>query len=358
MPTSRLFTTLLLALTPALGWAQPRAQQLKALLQKYHVPGMQLVYTKGNTSQHYALGLRQANSRLPVTARTTFEAASLGKTMLAYATLRLCDQGRFDLDRPLLHYAAYPRVAGQPAAQRVTARLVLTHATGLPNWSENPWGPTWSSSPLHFKHTPDSCWNYSGEGYVWLQHTLEQITGQSWETIARQEVFAPLGLDHSSFMWQPTFSADVSSGHDQAGQPTPIEHFSQPNAGFSLYTTAREYSQFLQALRTGRGLRKTTASLLRRVASPAQRCGRATTAADAHIDWGLGVGLVSTDQGLAQWQWGDNTNFKGFFMSLPGKGESLVVLTNSAHGDELTTELLALFFGRGRYWVSDWLAAQ
>lgn len=358
MTTIRLLATVFLALTPTLSWAQPHAQQLIALMQKHHVPGMQLIYTKGTTKQQYALGLRQAGSRLPVTPTTTFEAASLGKTMLAYATLRLCDQGRFDLDRPLLRYAPYPRVAGQPAAQHITARLVLTHATGLPNWAENPWGPTWSSSPLAFTYTPDSCWNYSGEGYVWLQHTLEQITGQSWEELARQEVFAPLGLPHSSFMWQPTFSPDVSAGHDQAGQPIPIEQFSQPNAGFSLYTTAREYSLFLQALSTGRGLKQPTASLLLRASNPAHRCGRLTTRADAHIDWGMGVGLVATDQGLAQWQWGDNTNFKGFFMSLPGRQKSLVVLTNSAHGDELMNELLVLFFGRGHYWVADWLAAK
>lgn len=357
MVTIRLLITLSLTLTTTLIRAQPHADQLLALMHKYHVPGMQLVYTKGTTSQTYALGLRQAGTTLPVTATTTFEAASLGKTMLAYVALRLCDQGRFELDRPLLDYAPYPRVGSQPAARRITARLVLTHSTGLPNWAENPWGATWASSPLRFSYTPDSCWNYSGEGYVWLQHTLEQITGQSWEALARQQVFRPLGLPASSFVWQPTFGNDVSAGHDPAGQPTPIEQFKQPNAGFSLYTTAQQYSRFLQALSTGQGLKPATASLLMRAINPAQRCGRVATAADAHIDWGIGVGLVATDQGMAQWQWGDNTNFKGFFMSLPGKQESLVVLTNSAHGDELTDELLSLFFGAGHYWVVDWLSA-
>ncbi|RYY12768.1 MAG: serine hydrolase, partial [Cytophagaceae bacterium] len=49
------------------------------------------------------------------------------------------------------------------------------------------------------------------------------------------------------------------------------------------------------------------------------------------------MGLATTSQGLAQWQWGDNTDFKGFFMTLPSKQESLVFLTNSANGDKLTT---------------------
>ncbi|PRY44070.1 CubicO group peptidase (beta-lactamase class C family) [Spirosoma oryzae] len=358
MTIFRLRITVLLAMIPTLTWAQPNASQLQALMRRHHVPGMQLVYTKGTTSQSYALGLRAAGTKRPVTATTTFEAASLGKTMLAYVALRLCDQGRFDLDRPLLDYAPYPRVGSQSAARHITARLVLTHSTGLPNWAENPWGATWASSPLRFRYAPDSCWNYSGEGYVWLQHTLEQITGQSWEELARQQVCKPLGLPHSSFVWQPAFGADASAGHTSDGQPAPIEQFKQPNAGFSLYTNALEYSRFLRVLSTGQGLKPATASLLMRAINPAQRCGRVTTVADDHIDWAMGVGLVATEQGLAQWQWGDNTNFKGFFMSLPGKQESLVVLTNSAHGDELTDELLKLFFGAGHYWVVDWLSAQ
>jgi hypothetical protein len=158
-------------------------------------------------------------------------------------------------------------------------------------------------------------------------------------------------------VWQASFGDDASAGHNPAGQPTTIERFSQPNAGFSLYTTAREYSRFLRALGTGRGLQAATASLLLQAINPAQRCGQAPTPADAHIDWGMGVGLVRTDHGLAQWQWGDNTTFKGFFMSLPGKEESLVVFTNSANGDQLTDELLRLFLGPGHYWVTEWLGA-
>ncbi|MGI4869928.1 MAG: serine hydrolase domain-containing protein [Janthinobacterium lividum] len=333
----------------------PDLTKLEDLLARYHVPGAQIVYTRGSTTLTGYLGVCEAGTARHVTAATVFEAASLGKEVLAYVALRLHERGVLDLDKPLLTYADYPRLRGQPGAARITARLALAHTTGLPNWSQNPTKPGWETSALALSYAPDSCWNYSGEGYTLLQKTLEHLTGKPLEQLAREEVFKPLGMKHSSFQWQPAFAAVASAGHDAAGHPVPIDHFGAPNAGFSLYTTAPDYNRFLQALRTGQGLKPATARLLQTTASLANRCGQPTTEADAHIDWACGVGLAFTSQGLAQWQWGDNTTFKNFFMTLPDRQESLLVFTNSANGDQLTAELLRLFFGPGQYWAPQWL---
>jgi CubicO group peptidase (beta-lactamase class C family) len=346
---------LLLALLSQTAEAQ-QATQLLDLMQRHHVPGMQLVYTKGRTVTAYNLGVREAGSKAPVTATTIFEAASLGKEMLAYVALRLHDRGVLDLDKPLLTYYDYPRLQGQPRAARITARMALAHTTGLPNWAENPTAPSWKTSALALKYAPDSCWNYSGEGYTFLQKTMEHLTGKSWEQLAEQEIFKPLGLKNSSFVWRPAFATTASTGHDGASKPIPIDHFTEPYAGFTLYSTAADYNRFLQALRTGQGLKPATAQLLRTPATPADRCGHPATEADAHIDWACGVGLASTSQGLAQWQWGDNTSFKGFFMTLPGRQESVLLFTNSSNGPQLLDEVLRLFFGPGQYWANQWLA--
>lgn len=329
------------------------AAALTALMQRHQVPGMQVVYAHGRHWQTYSLGVRGGAGSELVTDTTIFEAASLGKAMLAYVALRLHDQGVLDLDRPLLDYYDYPRVRGQARAARVTARLVLTHTAGLPNWAVNPTGADWATSPLSFKYAPDSCWNYSGEGYAWLQQTLEHLTGRPWEALAREYIFQPFRLAHSTFAWRPALAA--SAGHAGSGQPVPIDHFAAPYAAYSLYSTATDYSRFLTVLRTGRGLRPATAQLLRVPATPANRCGQPASATDPYIDWACGVGLAATSRGRAQWQWGDNTSFKGFFMTLPGRKESLILLTNSANGDQLVDEVLALFFGPGEYRAAQWL---
>jgi CubicO group peptidase (beta-lactamase class C family) len=349
------FLLTLLLLGPALtSWGQKA--DLLALMQKENVPGMQLVYTKGTAVSTYSLGVRRAGTTQAVAATSIFQAASLGKVVLAYTALRLLDRGVFDLDKPLLAYYPYPRLLHEPRADKITARMVLAHTTGLPNWSENPTAPTWPTSALHLKNAPDSCWNYSGEGYVFLQKTLEHLTGKSLETLAQEEVFRPLGMKNSSFSWQAKFAARSCAGHDGQGQPTPEQHFTAPYAAYSLLTTAADYSRFLQALLAERGLQPATARLLTTPANPANRCGRPASAADPAIAWACGVGLATTSRGPAQWQWGSNDDFKGFFMTLPGQRESLLFFTNSANGDKLTDEVLRLFFGPGQYWAAQWLA--
>lgn len=353
----KLLTTLLLLFTSLVALAQPTQQaQVAALLAKYQVPGAQLVYTRGKATTTYSLGVRRAGTAPAVTASTIFQAASLGKVVEAYVALRLHDRRLLDLDQPLLTYCAYPRLAQEPRATRLTARMVLTHTTGLPNWAENPTGPTWSTSALRLKHAPDSCWSYSGEGFVLLQKVLEHLTGKSFEALAQQEVFGPLHLKNSGFIWREQFAATASTGHDGQSQPTEIKQFAAPYGAYSLLTTATDYSLFLQAIMAGRGLKPATARLLTTAATPANRCGHPLTTTDAAIAWAYGVGLATTSQGLAQWHWGDNGDFKGFFMTLPGQQESLICLTNSSNGPKMMAEVLRLFFGPGQYYALDWLA--
>ncbi len=347
---------LLLVLTGQV--AQAQQAELRALLQKENVPGLQLSYTKGNTTKSYTLGLRQAGTTQAVTATSIFQAASLGKVVLAYVALRLHDRGVLDLDKSLLAYAPYPRLQPDPRAARITARRVLTHTTGLPAWADYPLAPTWPTSVLRLQYAPDSCWHYSGEGYVWLQKTLEHLTGKSFEVLAQEEVFRPLGLKNSSFVWQDRFTAVAATGHDDKGKPTAIKKFAAPYGAFSLLTTATDYGLFLQALLAGRGLKPATARLLTTPATTADRCGTPASAADPAIAWACGVGLVATSQGPALWHWGDNSDFRCFFLVLPGKKESLVFLTNSNNGNKLTDEILRLFLGPGQYWTTAWLAAE
>ena len=354
---NRLLTLLLLLPGSASrGQSAPIAATLTALMQKANVPGMQLVYTHGGKQQVYALGQRTAGRAPAVDAATIFEAASLGKAVLAYVTLRLLDRGVLSLDKPLLSYYPYPRLQGAPNADKITARMVLGHTTGLPNWAASPLSPEWKTAPLRLQYAPDSCWSYSGEGYVFLQKTLEHLTSKSLEALAQEEVFGPLRMAHSSFAWREKFAANAAVGHDGKSQPVPISHFSEPYAAFSLLSTASDYSRFLQALMTGRGLKPATAQLLLLPANEAKRCGTPPTTTDPFIAWACGVGLATTSQGLAQWQWGDNGNFKGLYMTLPGQKESLVFLTNSSNGPKMADDLLRLFFGPGEYRATQWLA--
>ncbi|WP_303311899.1 serine hydrolase [Hymenobacter sp. BT730] len=338
--------------------ATAQQKELATLLRQKQVTGIQLVYTKNNQVKNYTLGYEQGDTHRALTPRSTMQAASLGKVVLAYVALRLHDRGLLALDKPLLSYHPYPRLQNEPRAARITARMVLTHTSGLPNWAENPLAESWKTSALHLKYAPDSCWNYSGEGFVLLQKTLEQITGKSLEQLAREEVFIPLKMAHSSYVWQPRFAKNAATGHDKAGKPTEIRRFTEPNAGFSLLSTATDYNRFIQALLVGTGLQPATHRLLLQPANDANRCGHALTPTNADIAWAYGLGLANTSHGPALWHWGSNDDFEGFFMVFPDRKETLLFLTNSANGLKIADDVLRLFCGPGDYKALQWLAEE
>ncbi|HTC40230.1 MAG TPA: serine hydrolase domain-containing protein, partial [Candidatus Acidoferrales bacterium] len=146
-------------------------QQVPVLLKEGTVPGASLALIRGGkTYWVHGFGVRDAKSGQPVVEDTIFEAASLSKPVFAYGVLKLVDQGKLDLDAPLSKYLPKPYIEGDPRLDKITARYVLSHRTGFPNWRPD------AGLTIHF--TPGERFSYSGEGFVYLQKVVQQITGE------------------------------------------------------------------------------------------------------------------------------------------------------------------------------------
>jgi CubicO group peptidase (beta-lactamase class C family) len=337
-----LFPTLLFLSMIAMG--QNRSADLAQLLTTANLPGIQLAYTHGNSTNNYNIGNIGGGSAQRITSNTIFEAASLSKSVFTYAVLRLYDRGVLDLDAPLLPLlGSYDRFDPQnPAYARITARMVLRHTTGLPNWGD--------SAGARLLFPPDSCFSYSGEGFVFLQKAVEKLTGKPLNDIAQEEVFTPLGMTSSSYCWMSKDDT-VSAFGNSAGA---IKFHSKQNAAYSLLTNAHDYSLYLQALVAGKGLKPATHQMMLNKATPANWFNHIPTEATAHIAWGLGVGLQENEKGKALWHWGDNGAFKAFYIVYPATQESLVYFVHDNRGLFITQEVLDLFFGPYPCWGIRW----
>src|SRR5512141_566160 len=113
--------------------------EIPSLMELATVPGLAFAVVDRTRVSTYVFGMARRELLEAVTDSTEFEAASLGKPVFAAAVLRLVDAGVLELDRPLSSYAVLPD-ATDPGARAITARHVLSHTTGLPNWREGP-GP-------------------------------------------------------------------------------------------------------------------------------------------------------------------------------------------------------------------------
>jgi CubicO group peptidase (beta-lactamase class C family) len=330
--------------------AQPTAQPetyLPPLLDSAGIPGLSLavinskavVWAKG-------FGVREAGKSEPVDQHTVFSAASLGKPVFAYLVLKLADEGKIDLDKPLYQYVPYRAIAHDQRYQRITARMVLSHQTGFPNWR---------NGQLNLLFPPGQRFSYSGEGFAYLQGVVMTITGQEMEELAQTYVFKPLGMSRSSYRWQPAFEANHATPHNRLGQPTPLTRFAEANVAMTLQTTAPDYGRFLVALLAGEGLKPATAQALLSPQVTPGRTLRDTSQASATIRWGLGVGLWQQVVNNGFWHWGDNGDFRCFAYVSRTRQQGVVYFTNSRNGLSILSALTEHTLGVSGQGLADFL---
>ena len=214
-------------------------EEVPKLLAEHDVPGLSMILIRnGNIMWSHAFGNRRSDRNTPLTERTVFEAASMSKPLFAYAALKLVEQGKLDLDRSLDSYLPEPYLPDQPNAAKITARMVLTHTTGFPNWR--------FGKPLTLRSQPGSKFSYSGEGFVYLQRVIKHLMGKDLDRWMKEQLLAPLDMHRSSYVWQKTLADDFAGGHNKAGKfKEGRRMYRKANAAYTLYTTHGDYGKFL-----------------------------------------------------------------------------------------------------------------
>ncbi|UCH84583.1 MAG: beta-lactamase family protein, partial [Candidatus Latescibacterota bacterium] len=149
---------------------------------KAGVPGLSCaIINDGRIVFVRGFGVRERGTDQPVDKATVFAAASFSKTVFAYLTLGLVEDGVIDLDKPLHEYLpkplpdypAYSDLAGDDRHRQITARIVLSHTTGFPNWRI-----LTEDGKLRIYSSPGERFGYSGEGVDLLQLVVEEVTGE------------------------------------------------------------------------------------------------------------------------------------------------------------------------------------
>jgi CubicO group peptidase (beta-lactamase class C family)/Flp pilus assembly protein TadD len=317
-------------------------QTLRSLMKDGNVPGLAIALVQdGAVVWQHGFGVRNAKTNEPVTDDTVFEAASLSKPVFAYLILLLVDSGKLDLDTPLNKYLpGNYDVADDGRIAQITARHVLSHQTGFPNWR---------SGPLKIFFAPGERFSYSGEGYVYLSKVVEKITGEKLNDTVRKLVFEPLQMASSSYQWEDRHQTLKAFRHNALGEATRQSKM-DTNAASSLTTSARDYARFVAAILNGTGLKKET---LKQMLTPQVQVreggpntlSRPTAKPLPDVAWGLGWGLQKTADGPCFWHWGDNGDAKAFVMAYEQQRLGVVVFANSRNGLDIMPEIVAAAIG-------------
>jgi len=356
---------------------------LPKLMEVTAVPGLSIgVLQDGRLVWQRYEGIADVETRRPVTADSLFPAASLGKPVFAYAALRLVDDGKLDLDRPLKSYVP-DHAPADVRGDKVTPRQVLSHSTGFRNWRNS------VEQPLTPDFDPGSRFQYSGEGFYYLQRAVEKITGGAFEQFMQTRLFEPFGMRSSTYGWREDTDARLVIGHNRGNpvrgqsrdlanrllqhaqsqgkplaafthddvvaamsalKPSPpaLPNFIIPNSAGSMLTTVADYTAYLSHVLAPSGGAAEISTKSR------DRMFTATTRINSVLSWGLGWGLES-DQGRDYiWHWGDNGNYKNFVLAHLPSRSAVVVFTNGNNGMRINEAAVAAASGH-EHFAFDWL---
>lgn len=292
-------------------------------------------------------------------------AASFSKAVCGFLCMKLVENKVLDLDKPLYQYLKKPineyenftELKNDDRWEKITARMCLNHTTGFPNvkWFDptgaNPEFDSLGVVKIYFE--PGSKYAYSGEAFKLLQVALEDLTGKSFDELAVEHVFKPVGMNKSGYVWHDNFGDDRAIGHNDKGQQDIKSKKRVAVAGGSMVTTMEDYTKFIEYVVQGKGIHRETFNEMIR---PQIRIYSKTqfppiTEANTHenddiqLAYGLGWGLMQTPYGRAFFKEGGDDAWKNYNINFIDRGISIIIMTNSVNGSMIFKDLLEKVIG-------------
>ncbi|HEY4785241.1 MAG TPA: serine hydrolase domain-containing protein [Bacteroidales bacterium] len=312
---------------------------IKAQMDSLKMQGLSIaIINKGKIVYHNAFGVSNAETRDKINEQSIFEGASISKPVFAYFVMRMVDKGVLALDTPLFKYMPYPDIEKDERYKAITARMVLSHQSGFPNWRHN---IDIADSNLHVKRgelylkfNPGTKFSYSGEGYLYLAKVvahLNNCTLQTLDSVFQQQVVLPLKMRHASFVKNTYISQHKVTGHENERVALYQVDPSFFNPASSLQTDALSYAQFIIAMMNGSGLTNKSYNEMLKPQVMLEKDNNLT--GNGVYAWGLGLAIRKTPFGVMYEHGGSNGNFQSMFMFSKTNKNGYVFLTNCDKGN-------------------------
>lgn len=242
------------------------------------LPGVVLLVRTPQGQWNGAAGYARIESSDPMTPTHRHFAASVTKMYTAAAVLLLAQDGRIDLDAPISRYLPASIHGRVPNGDRATARQLLGHTSGIPDFSgsfaydldtlNDPMGSFPPDRLLSYVEgqsaysAPGSSYFYSNSNYLLLALLMDEVTGASHANVISERILKPLGLGSTYYKNEAGYPAPaglVNSYQDLAGNGRLVNvsdmttHFNGMYVGNTgIIATSADFAAFIEALLDGR----------------------------------------------------------------------------------------------------------
>jgi len=318
---------------------------LQKKMDSLRIPGLSIaIINDGKVAYHKALGYANKEKKVPVTNKTIFEGASLSKSVFASFVMTFVEEEKLDLDKPLYQYLPYPDIEHDERYKKITARMVLSHRSGFPNWRENE-----PDKELKIKFEPDTDYEYSGEGYQYLAMVLKHIIGTDWnglETAFQKRIAKPLGLKHTTFVEDTYTKEHKAEPYKNNGDWINLENdywYRKDKGVFvpasSIRTEPIDFSKWMIGMMNKQILTENSYKELFKHHSSLSK-----PEAETQLYYTLGFTTANRHFTTSYFHGGTNDGFTCFYFMNINKKWGYVLFTNSEYGETVGYRLLDYFF--------------
>jgi CubicO group peptidase (beta-lactamase class C family) len=307
---------------------------LKNQMDSFDLPGMSIAIINNAEIIYYRIfGVTNIETQEKVSQETLFDAGSMSKTPFTYLVMKMVEQGILNLDQPLYTYLPYPDIEYDDRYKLITARMILCHTSGFPNWRFLN-----KDQKLDIKFTPGTRFLYSGEGFEYLAKVvahLKNIQKNDLQYLFEKEVSTPVGMQYAYFTWndyvakhQATghFNGEISWGWGLNGNKPDF------GASYSLQSEALSYARFIIGIMQEKGLKKKTYDEMLKPHSVD------SSRKDGVLQC-LGIMVKHTEFGNEYMHDGYNRNFYSAFMFNKVQKTGYVFFTNCNKGFDFNKKL-------------------
>ena len=324
-------------------------------MEELQVPGVAVGVVQGDDEFAAGFGVTNLDHPLPVDTDTLFQIGSTTKTMTGTALMRLVEQGKVDLDAPVRTYLPDFRLADPSVSEEVLVRHLVTHTGG---WFGDDFTDTGrgddalASFVTEMADLPQIAplgrfFSYNNGGLSVAGRVIEVVNNQPYEEVIQEQIFAPLGMDHSYFFPEQIMTQAFTAGHaappdDPNGAPQVIPDWAFPRAVNPAGGIVSSVSDQLRYARFHLGTGASSGSDVLSAESRAMMqapLGPGGSLGLFLLD-GFGVTwMLSTLGGKRVLLHGGSTNGQqSAFLLLPDEQFGITVLTNSESGAILAEE--------------------
>ena len=203
----------------------------------------------------------------PLSISSVFQLASVSKQFTAAAILHLMEQGKLKLSDPVQKF--YPNFP----YQGINLKMLLLHRGGLGNYTyfsemycdrKTPISNQdvvqmmiKNKPPIYF--LPDRRFDYSNTGYVLLAAIIEKVTAQKFDEYMRNEIFKPLGMNHTYvYNINKPAAFNYSPGHNKNLNTTQSSYLDGANGDKGVYSSVEDLALWDRILYSNIFLKKSS----------------------------------------------------------------------------------------------------